>query len=93
MRNVRPIAPSSVGVWRKHLGRIVEQQAIHGSMTPDLVDCGYESSSNWETVLDGVLADKSGSLYPEKTHLWLKISQRVNALRKIAIYRRKRRLA
>ena len=36
------------------------------SMTPDLVGCGYESSPDWEAVLDGVLPDKSNSWYPEK---------------------------
>ena len=92
MRDVRPIAPASVGVWREHLGRIVEQQKIHGSMTPDLVACGYESSADWEAVLDGVAADTSGSWYPEKIRPWLKISQRIDAFRKIAIYKRKRRL-
>ena len=93
MRDVRPIAPTSVGVWRKHLGRIVEQQAIHGTMTPDLVDCGYESSSDWEVVLDGVSADKSDSWYSEKKSLWQRISQRINALRKVAIYRHKKGLS
>jgi hypothetical protein len=28
-------------------------------MTPDLIGCGYESSPDWEVVLDGVLPDKS----------------------------------
>ena len=92
MRDVRPIAPTSVGVWRKHLGRIVKQQAIHGTMTPDLVGCGYESSSDWEAVLDGVLPDESDSWYPEKKRFWQRISQPIDALRKIAIYRRKKGL-
>jgi len=92
MRGVRPIGPTSVGVWRKHLGRIVQQQAIHGTMTPDLVGCGYESSPDWEVVLDGVLPDKSNSWYPEKKPFWQRISQSIDASRKIAIYRRKKGL-
>jgi len=93
MRGVRPIGPTSVGVWRKHLGRIVQQQAIHGTMTPDLVGCGYESSPDWEIVLDGVLPDKSNSWYPEKKRFWHRISQSIDASRKIAIYRRKKGLS
>ena len=93
MRGVRPIGPTSVGVWRKHLGRIVQQQAIHGTMTPDLVGCGYESSPDWEVVLDGVLPDKSNSWYPEKKRFWQRISQSIDASRKIAIYRRKKGLS
>ena len=93
MRGVRPIGPTSVGVWRKHLGRIVQQQAIHGTMTPDLVGCGYESSPDWEVVLDGVLPDKSNSRYPEKKRFWQRILQSIDASRKIAIYRRKKGLS
>ena len=93
MRGVRPIGPTSVGVWRKLLGRIVQQQAIHGTMTPDLVGCGYESSPDWEVVLDGVLPDKSNSWYPEKKPFWQRISQSIDASRKIAIYRRKKGLS
>lgn len=93
MHNVRPIAPTSVGVWRKHLGRIKAQQAIHGSLTPDLIECGYETSADWERVLDGVEPDTSRSRYPEKVYFWSRISQRINALRKVAMYRRLRRSA
>ena len=93
MRGVRPIGPTSVGVWRKHLGRIVQQQATHGTMTPDLISCGYESSPDWEVVLEGVLPDKSNSRYSEKKPFWQRISQSIDASRKIAIYRRKKGLS
>ena len=93
MHGVRPIRPTSVGVWRKHLARIVQQQAIHGTMTPDLVGCGYESSPDWEVVLNGVLPDKSNSWYPEKKPFWQRISQSIDASRKIAIYRHKKGLS
>jgi hypothetical protein len=62
-------------------------------MTPDLVGCGYESSHDWEVVLDGVLPDKSNSWYPEKKRFWQRISQSIDASRKIAIYRRKKGLS
>ncbi len=93
MHSVRPIAPTSIGVWTKHLGRIKGQQAIHGSLTPDLVDNSYESDGAWESVLDAVEPDFARSRYPEKVYFWSRISQHINALRKVAKYKRKRRSA
>ena len=92
MHSVRPIAPTSVGVWKKNLGRIKAQQMIHGSLTPELIECGYEDSDAWEEVLDGVEADMTRSLYPEKLYLWRRISQTLDARRKVAKYRRMRRI-
>jgi len=66
---------------------------LHGSLTPDLVECGYETSADWERVLDDVEPDFSRSRYPEKVYFLSRISQRINALRKVAMYRRKRRSA
>jgi hypothetical protein len=93
MNDVRPIAPTSVGKWKNNLPRIKAQQMTHGSLTPDLIDCGYESSDAWEQVLADVEPDFSRSRYPEKVYFWSRISQRINALRKVAKYRRMRRSA
>ena len=93
MHSVRPIAPTSVGVWTQHPGRIKGQQQIHGSLTPDLIECGYESTADWEQVLETVKPDFSRSRYPEKVYFWSRLSQRLNALRKVAMYRRLRRSA
>jgi hypothetical protein len=93
MNDVRPIAPTSVGKWKNNLGRIKGQQITHGSLTPDLIECGYESSDEWEQVLEGVEPDFSRSRYPEKVYFWSRISQRINAWRKVAKYRRMRRPA
>jgi hypothetical protein len=91
MHDVRPIAPTSVGVWKKHPERIRGQQQIHGSLTPDLVACGYESSGDWEHLLDGVEPDLSRSRYPEKVYFWSRIARRADAWRKVRQYRRLRR--
>ena len=93
MNDVRPIAPTSVGKWKSNLGRIKGQQMTHGSLTPELIECGYETSDEWERVLDDVEPDFSRSRYQEKVYFWSRISQRINALRKIAKYRRMRRSA
>ncbi len=91
MHSVRPIAPTSVGVWTKNPGRIKAQQMLHGSLTPELIECGYESSGDWEKVLDDVEPDTTRSLYPEKLYLWRRLSQALDARRKVAKYRRMRR--
>jgi hypothetical protein len=93
MNEVRPIAPTSVGKWRKNLPRIKAQQLTHGSLTPDLIECGYETSAEWEQVLQNVEPDFSRSRYPEKVYFWTRISKRIDALRKVAVYRRMRRSA
>lgn len=91
MGSVRPIAPTSVGVWTQQPGRIKAQQMIHGSLTPDLIDCGYETTGDWEKVLEGVEPDFTKSLYPERLYPWSRLSQFLNGLRKVAQYRRLRR--
>jgi hypothetical protein len=91
MHSVRPIAPTSVGRWRENPGRIKAQQMIHGSLTPELIECGYESSGDWEKVLEDVEPDTTRSLYPEKLYIWKRISQTLDARRKVAKYRRMRR--
>ncbi|MDA1063273.1 MAG: sulfotransferase [Proteobacteria bacterium] len=91
MNDVRPIAPSSIGKWKANLARIKGQQLTHGSLTPDLIACGYETSADWERMLDGVEPDLSGSRYPDKGYVWARISRRLNALLKVAQYRHKRR--
>ena len=93
MHSVRPIAPTSVGVWTKNPGRIKAQQIIHGSLTPELIECGYESSGDWEKVLEDVEPDFTKSLYPEKLTIWSRLSQYLNGLRKISKYRRLRRIS
>lgn len=91
MHEVRPIAPTSVGVWGKHLGRIKGQMQIHGSLTPDLVECNYEASADWERALDDVAPDFSRSRYPEKVPAVLRWARQLDATRKVASYRRARR--
>jgi len=91
MHGVRPIAPTSVGLWRDNLARIRGQQDLHGSLTPELVECGYEASDDWERVLDNVEPDRSGSRYPERVYWPRRVLQALDARRKVARYLRMRR--
>ena len=93
MHGVRPIAPTSVGLWKQNLARIRGQQELHGSLTPVLVECGYEASAEWERALDAVAADRSRSRYPERVYLPRRIARYLDAVRKVWSYRRKRRRA
>lgn len=91
MHGVRPIAPTSVGLWKNNLARIRGQQELHGSLTPDLIECGYETSSDWERVLDGVEPDRSRSRYAERVYWPRRALQAIDARRKVRAYLRMRR--
>lgn len=65
LRGVRPIAPTSVGRWRDHLPRVAGQLQIHGSISDDLVELGYEQDDAWLELLEGVEPDTSASHWPE----------------------------
>ena len=93
MHGVRPIAPTSVGRWRDNLPRIKGQQTLHGSLTPDLIECGYETSAEWELALDGIEPDLSRSRYPERVYWPRRVSRILDGKRKVWSYRRMRRRA
>lgn len=65
LRGVRPIAPTSVGRWRNHLARVAGQLQLHGSISEDLIELGYEEDDSWLELLDGVEPDTSPSYQPE----------------------------
>ena len=46
-----------------------------------------------QRVLDDVEPDLSPSRYPEKVYFWKRLSQSIDAMRKVAMYRRLRRSA
>jgi hypothetical protein len=90
MRGVRPIAPTSVGIWKDHLPRIKGQQQRYGSLTPDLVALGYEASADWERALDGIRPDRSPSYLSEVGRL-RRLWGTAAAVRRASRYRRKLR--
>lgn len=65
MGGVRPVSDSSVGNWRDNLARVAGQLKIHGSITEELVELGYETDANWLDLLDGVQPDTSSGHWPE----------------------------
>lgn len=65
LKAVRPIAPTGIGVFRKHLGRLVDQIDKHGSITGELIELGYEADNSWEDVLEGVAPEPGENHWPE----------------------------
>jgi hypothetical protein len=66
LHSVRPISPQGIGAWREHLPRVAGQLALHGSLTDDLIEFGYEKNDRWMSLLDGIEPDVSPSHWPER---------------------------
>jgi len=89
---VRPVSEASIGTWRAHLPRVKAQLALHGDISQDLIDLGYESDGSWLEALEGVSADNEASLRPE-TLTPAKLKRRAaRRARHVRIYRLKRAL-
>ena len=54
---VRPISTASIGRWRDHLPRVAGQLLLHGSITQDLIEFGYETDDSWLGELLEVASD------------------------------------
>jgi hypothetical protein len=62
---VRPVDTSSIGAWRQHKPRLAGQLALHGPITRELIELGYEVDDGWLKELDGVVPDTRPSRFPE----------------------------
>jgi len=69
MGSLRPFNAASVGNWRNHLSRVAGQISIHGSITRELIELGYERDASWLLSLYGVTPDLSPSHFPERVTL------------------------
>lgn len=67
---LRPPDASSIGQWRAHKGRLAGQLRMHGPITRDLVELGYERDATWLGELDGVVPDATPSYWPEQLSLY-----------------------
>ena len=75
MRGVRPVTPESIGAWRAHLPRVKTQLALHGGITAELVEMGYEPDNSWLRLLDNVPQDRELSLVPDQLPPWQRIQR------------------
>jgi len=69
LRSVRQINPVGLGTWKKHLPRVKQQIQIHGDITQDLIDFGYEIDSGWAEELVDVEAEIFKTHLPETWRL------------------------
>jgi len=92
LKGVRPIAPTSVGLWKNNLGRIKAQQQLHGSMIKTLIDLNYEKSDDWVNILESVETDWTKSHYPESISWVKKLSLRLHGLFKVRQFKKNRNL-
>jgi hypothetical protein len=51
MGPLRKITTDSIGKWRNHLARVAGQMQIHGTISGDLIDLGYEPDDSWMSAL------------------------------------------
>lgn len=65
MGEVRPVSSASIGRWRQNLPRIAGQLRIHGPITEELIELGYEEDDRWLSLLEGVAADTSPGHWPD----------------------------
>jgi len=62
---LRPIDAESIGRWRQHLPRLAGQLSVHGPITRDLIEFGYEPDDGWLAELEAIEPDLSPSHWPE----------------------------
>lgn len=65
LSGIRPIKPTSVGRWHNHKPRIAGQLELHGSISNDLIQFGYEQDNQWLDELQGITPDLTPSHFPE----------------------------
>lgn len=66
MKKSRPIESSTIGNWRNHLPRIKQQIQIHGDISDDLIDLGYETDKKWLNELKNVEAQDFPTIQKER---------------------------
>lgn len=66
MRGLRPIETSGIGRWKQNLPRLAGQLQIHGDITGELIEDGYETNNAWLKALEAVTPDLSPGYWSEK---------------------------
>jgi hypothetical protein len=64
---VRPVGTESIGRWREHKPRVAAQLELHGPITAELIEAGYEKDDRWLRELDGIRPDNHVSRWPERS--------------------------
>ncbi len=77
LRGVRQVSSDSIGNWKNHLPRVLGQILMHGPITDDLLEQGYETDESWTEAFEGVLPDATPGVLPENRPLLSRIRRAV----------------
>jgi len=68
--SLRPVSDKSVGSWRREKARLAGELQLHGSVTADLIEMGYEKDDAWLRELEGVTPDVRPSVHEKPLSPW-----------------------
>ncbi|MHC4847877.1 MAG: sulfotransferase family protein [Planctomycetota bacterium] len=88
LHGLRPLETSSIGRWREHRPRMVAQLELHGPITDELIEIGYESDDEWLRELDGVRPEASASMQADGWTLRQRLRRRYELWKDWRRYRR-----
>ncbi|UCF19792.1 MAG: sulfotransferase [Gemmatimonadota bacterium] len=83
---VRALSSSRVGAWRDHKPRLAAQLELHGPVTDELVELGYEKDGSWLLELEGVVPAHYESYWPDRFSLRKRLRRKYGVLRSTALY-------
>ena len=73
---LRPITSERVGHWRQHRDRVKGQLVIHGGISNELLQMGFELDDAWLSQLDGVRPNVRASAAIERADLGRRVTRR-----------------
>lgn len=85
MHGVRPVSAASIGAWRDHKPRIVAQTLLHGSLSRDLIELGYEPDESWLQSLKGIEADFRFGFRKNRASLRRRLGRKAALLHYVAV--------
>ena len=88
LNGLRPVSATSIGRWTQHLQRVANQIALHGDITPWLIEHGYETDPQWQQHLPAGQALED-SFFEDKPSLARRFKQWRRRNRKLRDYRKR----
>ncbi len=83
---VRALSSSRVGAWRQHKPRLAAQLELHGPISDELVELGYEKDAGWLGELGGVVPAHYESYWPDRFSLRRRLRRHFGVFKSTALY-------
>jgi hypothetical protein len=83
---VRPLSAGRAGTWRQHKPRLAAQLELHGPITEELIELGYEKDAEWLAELEGVVPADYESYWPDRYSLRQRLERRYRRYKSTALY-------